>query len=189
MIHAGIKFPASGDYCNHDVIENTLKYIFCYPTEHQPDRKPIPIHFYGIPYIGYPPQVTKIIEQYQFIRQKQSCTIPQQVWHFQITFPFLFSSAYEPYFYFADQIARLFCYEYPICYAYHSQNKNTGNSHSHFHYVISTSSYRMDYPALDPKRMMDYLAKMPAIAQPYGIQLQHLQNEEELKCLNLTTIF
>lgn len=54
MIDVGIKFSTSGDYSNFEAAENLLCYIFQFPTEAEPDRKPLPI-FYGLPYIGYPP--------------------------------------------------------------------------------------------------------------------------------------
>ena len=101
----------------------------------------------------------------------------------------LFKSIYNPYFIFADTIARLFCYEYPVCYAYHTKNKETGGHHSHFHYVVSTSSYISDHPALDADRLLTYLPKMQEIAWEYNLKLYHHQREEELQCLNLTTIF
>lgn len=189
MINVGIKFPNDGDFCNHDVIFNELTYIFSYPTESHPERIPKPIHFYGVPNIGYPPQIDDLIRQFEHIRQYQSQTIPQQVWHFTLNFPELFKSIYNPYFIFADTIARLFCYEYPVCYAYHTKNKETGGHHSHFHYVVSTSSYISDHPALDADRLLTYLPKMQEIAWEYNLKLYHHQREEELQCLNLTTIF
>ena len=48
MIDAGIKFPIRGDYTNFDAIENVLLYMFQIPTDRYPNRKPVPIHFYGI---------------------------------------------------------------------------------------------------------------------------------------------
>ena len=109
--------------------------------------------------------------------------------HFQITFPFLFSSLYEPYFYFADKIARIFCLEYPVFYAYHTKNRNTGNHHSHFHFAVFTSSYIPEYPALDAERLLSYLAQVADIAQKFEIRISHLQSQEELACLSLAMIF
>lgn len=189
MIDAGIKFPNNGDFSNCNVIENELNYIFSYPTEHYPNRKPKPIHFYGVPYIGYPPQIDKLIACFKLIRENQSQTIPQQIWHFIINFPIKFSSVYNEYFYFADAIASLFSYQYPVAYSYHTENKTTGNRHSHFHYIVSTSSYISDHPALDADHLMQYLMQMPAIAERYNINLYFQQRQEELKCLNLTKIF
>lgn len=189
MIDAGIKFPTTGDFANHDVIENELNYIFSYPTRSYPNRKPKPIHLYGIPYIGYPPQIDKLIACFKLIRESQSQTIPRQIWHFTINFPVKFSSAYSEYFYFADAIASLFSYQYPVAYSYHTENKTTGNRHSHFHYIVSTSSYISDHPALDAARLMQYLVQMPAIAERFNINLYFQQSQEELQCLNLTKIF
>ena len=189
MIDAGIKFPTTGDFANQDVIENELTYIFSYPTRSYPNRKPKPIHLYGIPYIGYPPQIDKLIACFKLIRENQSQTIPQQIWHFTINFPIKFSSTYNEYFYFADAIASLFSYQYPVAYSYHTENKTTGNRHSHFHYIVSTSSYISDHPALDAARLMQYLVQMPAIAERFNINLYFQQRQEELQCLNLTKIF
>lgn len=189
MMDVGIKFPNTGDFTNHDVIENELNYIFSYPTEKHPKRKPKPIHLYGVPYIGYPPQIDKLIACFKLIRETQSQTIPQQLWHFHLDFPLLFTSAYNEYFYFADAIARLFSWEYPVAYSYHTENKTTGNRHSHFHYIVSTSSYIPDYPALDADHFMQYLVQMPAITERFNINLYFQQSQEELQCLNLTKIF
>ncbi len=189
MIDAGIKFPTRGDYTNYNVIENVLLYMFQIPTDSYPDRKPVPIHFYGIPYIGYPPKAEDVITQFEAIRKRQRCIIPQQIWHMELSFPIVFEDLTSPYFYFADEIARLFCWRYPVCYAYHDKNRETKNRHSHFHFGISTSSYIADYPPLDATRFQSYLAQIPAIAQAYGVHLYHFQTKEELKCLNLSTIF
>lgn len=188
-MNIGIKFPITGDYSNDDVIENTLKYIFSYPIESSPDRKPKPIHFYGVPYIGYPPKIEDLILQFKYIRCNQSQTIPQQVWHFLINFSIPFNSIYGQYFYFADAIAALFSKRYPIAYAYHTENKTTGNHHSHFHYIVSTSSYIPNTPALDSEQMIQYLNHMQSIAQQYRLSLYLQQSEEDLKCLNLTKIY
>ena len=189
MMDVGIKFPNTGDFTNHNVIENVLNYIFTNPTERHLDRKPKPLHFLGVPYIGHPPQIDKLIACFKLIRESQSQTIPQQIWHFTINFPIKFSSAYNEYFYFADAIASLFSYQYPVAYSYHTENKTTGNRHSHFHYIVSTSSYISDHPALDADHLMQYLMQMPAIAERYNINLYFQQRQEELKCLNLTKIF
>ena len=189
MLTVGIKFPTNGDFSNNDIIENELKYIFSYLTKTQPNRKPKPIHFYGVPFIGYPPLIDDLIFQFIQIRNRQDQTIPQQVWHFILSFPLLFSSAYDPCFFFADAIAELFGSAYPVTYAYHTENRHTGNRHSHFHYIISTSSYIPDYPALDSRRLEEFLIQMKNIACTYGIELYFQQSQEELKCLNLTKIF
>ncbi len=189
MTDAGIKFSTNGDYSNFDAVENLLYYIFQFPTATEPDRKPLPIHFYGLPYMGYPPQINDLISQCKVVRQRQSSTISRQFWHFQITFPVLFSSLYESYFYFADRIARIFCLEYPVFYAYHTKNRNTGNHHSHFHFAVLTSSYIPEYPALDAERFVSYLVQIPDIAQQFGIRISYLQSQEELACLSLAMIF
>ena len=189
MIDVGIKFPNTGDFTNHNVIENGLNYIFSYPTERHPDRKPKPLHFLGVPYIGQPPQIDKLIACFKLIRESQSQIIPQQIWHFIINFPIRFSSTYSEYFYFADAIASLFSYQYPVAYSYHTENKTSGNRHLHFHYIISTSSYISDHPALDADHLMQYLVQMPAIAERFNINLYFHQSQEELQCLNLTKIF
>ena len=67
MMDVGIKFPNEGDFANHNVIENELNYIFSYPTERHLNREPKPIHFYGVPYIGYPPQIDKLIAYFKLI--------------------------------------------------------------------------------------------------------------------------
>lgn len=189
MMNVGIKFSNSGSFSNDNVIDNELKYIFSYPIERYPNRKPKPIHYYGTPFIGYPPDIDKLIMQFKLIRQLQNNTISQQVWHFHLHFPIVFPSVYEPYFYFADSIAKLFSHEYPIAYAYHTENKTSKNNHSHFHYIVSTSSYISDYPALDAQHLIPYLLKMPEIAKVYNITLSHHQSQEELQCLNLMKIF
>ena len=189
MMDVGIKFPNKGDFANHDVIENELNYIFSYPTERHPNRTPKPIHFYGVPYIGYPPQIDKLIAYFKLIREDQCQTIPQQIWHFHLDFPILFTSVYNEYFYFADAIAQLFSLQYPVAYSYHTENKTTGNRHSHFHYIVSTSSYIPDSPALDADHLIQYLVQMPSIAERYNINLYFQQEQEELQCLNLTKIF
>lgn len=189
MMKAGIKFPNKDDFANDKVIDNELNYIFSYPTESHPNRKPKPIHFYGVPYIGYPPQIDELIAYFKLTREHQSQTIPQQIWHFCLNFPGLFDSVYNEYFYFADAIAELFSRQYPVAYAYHTENKTTGNHHSHFHYIVSTSSYIPDYPALDAEHLIQYLVQMPSIAERYNIVLYFQQKQEELQCLNLTRIF
>ena len=123
MTDAGIKISAKGDYSNNDAIDKVLTYIFQYPTEQAPNRKPKPIHFYGLPYIGYPPKIEDVIVQFKMIRQRQNSAIQRKLWHFQITFPFVFPSKYDSYFYFADAVASIFCREYPVCYAYHTENR------------------------------------------------------------------
>lgn len=188
-MNIGIKFPITGDYTNDDVIENTLKYIFSYPTELNPERKPKTIHFYGIPYIGYPPKIEDLILQFKLVRCRQSQTIPQQVWHFLINFSIPFNFIYGQYFYFADAVAACFSTCYPVAYAYHTENKTTGNHHSHFHYIVSTSSYLSNTPALGPERMIQYLFYMQTIAQQYGLSLYLQQSQEELECLNLMKIY
>lgn len=189
MMNVGIKFPNQGDFSNYDIIENILQYIFSYPTKSCSKRKPKPIHFYGVPFIGYPPEINKLIAYFKYIRNCQKQTIPQQIWHFHINFPILFDSKYNDYFYFADAIAELFSQQYPVAYAYHTENKTTGNRHSHFHYAVSTTSYIPDFPALDADRLTLYLRNMPSIANRYDINLYFQQNQEELQCLNLTKIF
>lgn len=189
MTDAGIKISAKGDYSNNDAIDKVLTYIFQYPTKEAPKRKPKPIHLYGFPYIGYPPKIEDVIIQLKMIRQCQSSAIQRQLWHFQITFPFVFSSKNNLFFYFADAVASIFCHEYPVCYAYHTENRHTNNFHSHFHFVVSTSSYIPGYPALDTKRFQAYLSQIPSIAQEYEIHLYHLQSIEELQCLDLKMIF
>ena len=92
MMKAGIKFPNKDDFANDTVIDNELNYIFSYPTESHPNRKPKPIHFYGVPYIGYPPQIDELIAYFKLTREHQSQTIPQQIWHFCLNFPGLFDS-------------------------------------------------------------------------------------------------
>ena len=72
MIDAGIKFPIRGDYTNFDAIENVLLYMFQIPTDRYPNRKPVPIHFYGIPYIGYPPKAEDV---------KPKPSFPLSFWH------------------------------------------------------------------------------------------------------------
>ena len=188
MTDAGIKISSRGDYSNNDAIDKVLTYIFQYPTKEAPKRKPKPIHFYGFPYIGYPPKIEDMIIQLKVIRQSQSSAIQRQLWHFQITFPLVFPSKYDSYFYFADDVASIFCREYPVCYAYHKENRNTKNYHSHFHFVVSTSSYIPGYPPLDANKFQTYLAQIPSIAQVYGIRLYHLQSSEELQRLDLKMI-
>lgn len=189
MMTAGIKFPTNGDFSNNDIIENELKYIFSYPTRTQPKRKPKPIHFYGVPFIGYPPLINDLISQFIQMRKLPDQIIPQQVWHFILSFPSLFSSTYDSCFFFADAIAELFSSAYPVAYAYHTENRHTGNRHSHFHYIVSTSSYIPNYPALGSNRLEKFLIQMKNIAYTYNIELYFQQSQEELKCLNLTRIF
>ena len=189
MTDAGIKISAKGDYSNNEAIDKVLTYIFQYPTEQAPNRKPKPIHFYGLPYIGYPPKIEDVIVQFKMIRQRQNSAIQRKLWHFQITFPFVFPSKYDSYFYFADAVASIFCREYPVCYAYHTENRHTNDFHSHFHFVVSTSSYISGYPPLDAKKFQAYLTQIPPITQAYGIHLYHLQSLEELQLLDLKMIF
>lgn len=188
MIKTGIKIP-EGDYSNPDVISNELKYIFTYPTKSRPYCTPKPIYFYGIKNTKYPPDIKEMIEQFKQIRESQCSPLSQQVWHIIITFPFLFTDNAVQYFAFADNIAWLFGQYYPVCYAYHTDNKVTGGKHSHFHYIISTASYVPGYPALDSDQLMQYFENVSCIANQYNISLYHHQSEEELACLNLTTIF
>lgn len=88
-----------------------------------------------------------------------------------ITLPFTLDEAYGDYFYMADSIARIFSYEYPVCYSYHTENKTTGNEHSHFHFIISTVSYLSDHPALDGNKLTDYLIKIKQAAENYNVNL------------------
>lgn len=167
MIEVNVKF-VPGEYCNADVIPNTLSYIFNLKS-----KNPLPVRFYGLSDVGgYPPSHEKIIQQFQKIRADQNNTSTQQVWHMILSFPCLFEEPYGTYFYFADAIAKVFAYEYPVCYAYHTKNKTTGNAHSHFHYIISTSSYIPEHPPLDESKMQAYFNHMQEAASLYGILLQ-----------------
>lgn len=169
MIDVNVKFVPSA-FCNPDVILNTLTYIFNLKS-----KNPLPVRFYGLSDVGgYPPSYEKIIQQFQKVRADQNNISSQQVWHMVISFPCLFEEPYGSYFYFADAVAKVFAYEYPVCYAYHTKNKTTGSAHSHFHYIISTSSYIPDYSPLDNSKMQTYFNHMQETANLYEIIL-HIQ--------------
>lgn len=183
MEKVGIKFSDTGDFTNPDAITNAIRYIYAYPPQ-KPYYKHKTIYFYGLPYLGYQPSIDSLIKQLVNVRDLQNCTIPRQLWHFYLTFPIKFSSKFGSYFYFADRIAALFADAYPVCYAYHTKNKTTKSYHSHFHFVVSTSSYIQNYPPLDWDRMQYYLDIMPEIAKLYKLELHYLQSKEDLQCLN-----
>ncbi|OUP80767.1 hypothetical protein B5F07_19880 [Lachnoclostridium sp. An169] len=167
MTDVNIKF-VNGTYQNTDAIHNALSYIF-----HLDSKKPLPIRFYGVVNIGYPPDPKKLIEAFEenYYSQNPKYILPQQLWHMLVTMPFTLDEPYGDYFYMADSIARIFSYEYPVCYAYHTENKTTGNEHSHFHFIISTASYIPDFPALDENRMTEYLTKIKETAGYYNVNL------------------
>ena len=167
MTDANIKF-VNGTYQNTDAIHNTISYIF-----HLNSKKPLPIRYYGLLNIGYPPDPQKLIEKFEqnYYMQNPKYIPPQQLWHMIITLPFTLDEAYGDYFYMADSIARIFSYEYPVCYSYHTENKTTGNEHSHFHFIISTVSYLSDHPALNENKMTDYLTKIKQAAENYNVNL------------------
>lgn len=59
MIEVNVKF-VPGEYCNADVIPNTLSYIFNLKS-----KNPLPVRFYGLSDVGgYPPSHEKIIQQF-----------------------------------------------------------------------------------------------------------------------------
>lgn len=167
MINASLKYT-SGEYCNTDAIRKTISYIYRLES-----KNPLPVRFYGLTDIGgYPPAYDKIIQQFQNVRTEQHNVLYKKILHMVISFPCLFEESYGRYFYFADAIAKVFALEYPVCYAYHTKNKSTEKKHSHFHYIISTSSYIPDYPPLDDDNIQIYINKMQEIASSYNILLQ-----------------
>ena len=167
MTDANIKF-VNGTYQNTDAIHNALSYIF-----HLDSKKPLPIRYYGILNTGYPPNPEKLIEEFErnYYRQNPKYILSQQLWHMIITMPFVLDEPYGGYFYIADSIAKIFSYEYPICYSYHTENRTTGKEHSHFHFIISTVSYIPKHPALDENRLCEYFTKIKQIAQNYSVNL------------------
>lgn len=167
MIEANIIFM-KGKYQNTDAIHNALSYIF-----HLDKKRTLPIRFYGLLNTGYPPDHEKLIKAFErnYYLQSPKYILPQRLWHMAITFPIVFDEPYGDYFYMADSIARIFSYEYPVCYSYHAKNKTTGNEHSHFHFIISTASYMPEFPALDENKMSDYLTKIVQVAENYNVKL------------------
>lgn len=157
-----------GKYQNTDAIHNALSYIF-----HLDKKRTLPIRFYGLLNTGYPPDHEKLIKAFErnYYLQSPKYILPQRLWHMAITFPIVFDEPYGDYFYMADSIARIFSYEYPVCYSYHAKNKTTGNEHSHFHFIISTASYMPEFPALDENKMSDYLTKIVQVAENYNVKL------------------
>lgn len=157
-----------GKYQNTDAIHNALSYIF-----HLDKKRTLPIRYYGLLNTGYPPDHEKLIKAFErnYYLQSPKYILPQRLWHMAITFPIVFDEPYGDYFYMADSIARIFSYEYPVCYSYHAKNKTTGNEHSHFHFIISTASYMPEFPALDENKMSDYLTKIVQVAENYNVKL------------------
>lgn len=153
-----------GDYTNEDAIHNLLSYIF------DLGHTPLPIRFYGLLQIQHlPPAPNEIIAAFEDVHRTAAHTLSRQLWHLIITFPIVFDKPYGHYFYFADAVARLFTPEYPVCYAYHEDNKTTRHHHSHFHYAISTSSIIPRTAPLDADKLKDYLQKIPLLAQTFHI--------------------
>lgn len=167
MIDANIKL-VKGTYQNPDAIHNAMSYIF-----HLDSKKPLLIRYYGILNVGYPPNPEKLIEEFErnYYRQNPKYILSQQLWHIIITMPFVLDEPYGDYFYMADGVARIFSYEYPVCYSYHTENKTTGNEHSHFHFIISTVSYIPEYPALNGARLGVYFTKIKETAEYYSVNL------------------
>ena len=167
MIEANIKF-IDGTYQNTDAMHNALSYIF-----HLDRKRTLPIRYYGLLNIGYPPDQDKLIKAFErnYYMQSPKYILPQQLWHMIITMPFTLNEPYGDYFYMADSIARIFSQEYPVCYSYHTKNKTTGNEHSHFHFIISTASYIPNHPAHDKNKISNYLTKIKETAENHSVNL------------------
>lgn len=152
------------EYSNDAAIHNVLSYIY------HLDYKPLPIRFYGLPTIhSFPPDPYDIIHAFEDVRNYSAHSLPRQLWHIIICFPIVFDISYGKFFYFADAVARLFTPDYPVCYAYHIDNKTTGKAHSHFHYAVSTSSIIPQAPPLDAAKLDDYLKKIMILARSYNL--------------------
>ena len=159
-----------GAYTNDDALRLGLSYIF-----HFNQPQPLPVRFYG--HFGIsecPPAPDILINSFEQVREKASETIPRQLHHIVISFPVVFSQPYGSYFYFIDAIARLFAPYYPVAYAYHTANKTTGDIHSHFHLIISTSSTNDAIPPLTDKQLKTYYSSIISLAQDYGLSIEIL---------------
>ncbi len=144
-------------YDNPDAIDKTIGYI--YRTN---DKSPLPIYCYGC--IDWPPTYDRLIKEYHLVREtSQTNTSDQQLMHFIISFNIPVQNVTEIHFHFADDIAKLFCNEYQICYSYH-----TDNGHPHFHYIVSTTSYIDGKPFLSNDRMSCYESQIYSLANTYG---------------------
>lgn len=157
-----------GSYTNEDALNYSLSYIF-----HFNKPQPLPIRFYG--HLGiteYPPAPDSLISAFEQVRQNAAKTIPRRLHHIIISFSAVFPTLYGTYFYFADEVARLFAPYYPVAYAYHIANKTTKATHSHFHFIISTSSTNAAVPPLTNRKLKTYYPTIIALAQSYGLKLQ-----------------
>lgn len=128
-----------GKYQNTDAIHNALSYIF-----HLDKKRTLPIRYYGLLNTGYPPDHKKLIKAFEqnYYIQNPKYILAQQLWHMAITFPIVFDEPYGDYFYMADNIARIFFYEYPVCYSYH---KKTGLQERNIRTSITSSQQQVTF--------------------------------------------
>lgn len=138
------------EYVNEDAYSKIVKYIYRISK-----KKSLPILCYGL----LPHTHHDIIEQLSHNRTRQKNPPDRLLWHFIISFPDNTPNIYSKYSSFADSIAKLFSYEYQICYACHTDTSNL-----HFHYVVSSTSYLPNGQPLDEKKMSQYVHKMQELA-------------------------
>lgn len=143
----------ANNYTNHNVIDNTLNYIFRLESPYN--------FFYGI----WPPTTKDAIAQYKTTRQHRiEQTTKKQVQHFILSFP---STVPIPILLaYADEVANLFARHYQTCFSFHDDTDNY-----HCHYIVSTTSYMRHTPPLTDKRFESYIVYINAAGQRYSITL------------------
>lgn len=142
-------------YDSNNTIENTINYIF---------RLDNSLHFiYGV----FPPGKDEIINLYEYLRSylpQNTCS--QQVQHLIFSIKSYSAEHVDLLLQFSNQVAILVSALYPTCFALHN---DTDNPHTHF--IISTTSHRLDTSPFIGFVFKDFLRQIYSLASNMDINL------------------
>lgn len=141
-----------GSYCNDEVIERLIRYIYKQNSEL--------VFGYGF----WPQTIENAITSFENLRQMSPATSSSQnMQHIQISFGPLKDLALVNQY--SNEIARLFL-PYPICFASH-----TDTDHIHTHFAVSTTSLFPNQQPLIGSLWETYLKKILDFSPALGIRL------------------
>lgn len=142
-------------YATNNTIENIINYIF---------RLNNNMHFiYGV----FPPDKDKLIDLYEALRRylpQNTCI--QQVQHLIFSLKDSDAEHVDLLLQFSNQVAILVSSLYPTCFALHN---DTDNPHTHF--IISTTSHRLDTSPFIGSVFKDFLRQIYSLASNMDINL------------------